>query len=126
MTEPSDHHDISEPAAIAELVLNADPTEATDPMLRADPTEPMLSTDPWEAMLNMEPSDQRDHFEPTIAHLRDNGTTIRRALAPSWTSPARQSSRACRRGSRSPGSASGRSSVGEGELPPRSDPLPLE
>jgi len=92
MTEPSDHHDISEPAAIAELVLNADPTDPTDPMLSADPTDPMLSTDPWEAMLIMEPSDHRDHFESTIAHLRIHGTTIRRALPPSWPAPARQSS----------------------------------
>jgi len=75
MTEPSDHHDISEPAAIAELVLNADATDPTDPTLSADPTEPMLSTDPWEAMLNREPSDHRDHFESTIEHLRNQGTS---------------------------------------------------
>lgn len=67
MTEPSDHHDIGEPAAIAELVLNADPMDPTEPMLSADPTDPMLSTDPWEAMLNREPPDHRDHFESTIA-----------------------------------------------------------
>ncbi len=74
MTEPSDHQDISEPAATAEPVLNADPTDPTDPMLTADPTDPMLSTDPWEAMLSREPSDHRDHFESTIAHLRNQGT----------------------------------------------------
>jgi hypothetical protein len=82
MTEPKDHHDISEPAAIAELVLNTDPTEATDPILSADPTDPMLRIDPWEAMLNREPSDRRDHLEPTIAHLRNRVPTIRWASTP--------------------------------------------
>ena len=82
ITEPSDHHDISEQAAIAEPVLNTEPTEPTEPTLSADPTDPMLNTDPWEATLNRDPSDHRDHFDSTTAHLRSKRTTIRRAGTP--------------------------------------------
>jgi hypothetical protein len=63
-------------------MLNADPTDPTDPMLSADPTDPMLSTEPWEAILNRDPSDHRDHFDSTTGHLRDQGTAIRRAGTP--------------------------------------------
>lgn len=63
-------------------MLNADPTDPTDPILSADPTDPMLSTEPWEAILNRDPSDHKDHFDSTTAHLRDQGTAIRRAGRP--------------------------------------------
>ena len=52
-------------------MLNADPTDPTDPILSADPTDPMLSTEPWEAILSRDPSDHKDHFDSTTAHLRD-------------------------------------------------------
>ena len=52
-------------------MLNADPTDPTDPILSADPTDPMLSTEPWEAILNRDPSDHKDHFDSPTAHLRD-------------------------------------------------------
>ena len=43
--------------ALVEAVLNADPKEPTEQMLRAEPVDPMLSTEPREAIESTDPSD---------------------------------------------------------------------